>query len=129
MVPLLVFTALVLVAAIAVPIVSTLLGRTTHNPHKDIPYESGIMPTGGAHLRMGVPYYLVAIFFILFDVEVALLFPWAPAARALGWAGFLKAFVFLVFVFAGLVYIWLRGGLIWRHHLRTASKTTLSSQS
>lgn len=120
---LIVFSVMVLANAIGATAASYLLGRPRHSPVKDIPYESGITPTGEAHVRTAVPYYLVAIFFILFDVEVIYLFPWGAAMRDLSWPGLIKAFVFIIFVFAGLIYIWLRGGLIWRHRSSKASKT------
>jgi NADH-quinone oxidoreductase subunit A len=129
MLPFLVYSALIVAMAAIIIGLSTLLGRPNRNYHKDMPYESGIVPTGGGHVRMGVPYYLVAIFFIMFDVEILYLYPWAVAMYELSWAGFLKAFVFMVFVFAGLVYIWLRGGLIWRQVSRTVSETVSSSRS
>jgi NADH-quinone oxidoreductase subunit A len=125
--PFLVLTVLVFGNAVLVITLSTLLGRTTHNPHKDMPYESGMAPTGSARLRMSVPYYLVAIFFIMFDVELAFLWPWAYRMQELSWDGFLKALVFIVFLAAGLAYIWLRGGLKWRHHSSKASSKASSS--
>ena len=115
MLPLLVYGALVFGAGIVVIVLSTLLGKPRHSPHKDVPYESGIAPVGEAHIRQSVPYYLVAVFFILFDVDIIFLYPWAVRAYELSWGGFIKALVFILFLFAGLVYIWLRGGLIWRH--------------
>jgi NADH-quinone oxidoreductase subunit A len=98
---------------------SYIFGVPRHQRHKDMPYESGITPTGGAQVRMSIPYYLVAIFFLLFDVEVAFLFTWAVVAYDLGWVGFLKAMVFVGFLTAGLIYTWLRGGLEWRRHSKT----------
>jgi len=103
-----------------------LLGLPRHNKHKDQPYESGVVPTGGARLRMAVPYYLVAIFFLMFDVEIAFLYAYGMAIRELGWDGFLKMFIFIVFLIGGLAYIWLRGGLEWRHHSRKASSKATS---
>jgi NADH-quinone oxidoreductase subunit A len=120
---------LIVGAAAIVIVLSTLLGHPRHSKYKDTPYESGIAPTGDARLRTAVPYYLVAIFFIMFDVEVIFLYPWAVRLQELSWAGFAKALVFLIFVTAGLAYIWLRGGLAWRHLSRTASGRASSSRS
>lgn len=129
MVPFLVYGLLVLGMAVFVVAASALLGWPRRGRIKDQPYESGIPPTGDARARQALaPYYLVAIFFILFDVEIIFLYPWAVRMYELSWDGFVKAFVFLLFVFAGLVYIWLRGGLIWRHHSHRASGGTSSSR-
>jgi NADH-quinone oxidoreductase subunit A len=65
----------------------------------------------------------------MFDVEIIYLYPWAVQMYELSWSGFLKAFVFMVFVFAGLVYIWLRGGLTWRHLSNRVSDKPSSSRS
>lgn len=126
--PFLVYSLVVAaVAAVIIPL-STFLGRPRHSSHKDMPYESGIAPTGGAHIRTSIPYYLVAILFIMFDIEIIYLYPWAVRLYELSWAGFVKALIFLIFVFAGLAYVWLRGGLIWRHLIKTASGKPSSSR-
>lgn len=120
MTELLVMLAIVTTIAIGAIGVSYLFGVPRHQRHKDMPYESGITPTGTAQVRMSIPYYLVAIFFLLFDVEVAFLFAWAVVAYELGWVGFAKAFIFIAFLTGGLVYTWLRGGLEWRRLSKTA---------
>jgi NADH-quinone oxidoreductase subunit A len=117
----LVYTVLVIAMSLIIVGLSQFLGRATHNKHKDMPYESGMVPTGGARLRTSVPYYLVAIFFLMFDVEIAFLYAWGIALRELGWTGFLKAFIFILVLTGGFAYIWLRGGLEWHHHSRKAS--------
>jgi NADH-quinone oxidoreductase subunit A len=106
---------------------SRLLGKPTHSKIKDIPYESGIAPTGTANVRTSIPYYLVAIFFLMFDVEIAYLYAYGVSVRDLGWDGFLKAMIFIGFLAGGLVYIWLRGGLEWRRPSKTAPKNPSSS--
>jgi NADH-quinone oxidoreductase subunit A len=87
----------------------------THNPgtEKQRVYESGIIPTGQARLRYPVPFFMVAIFFLLFDVEGAYIFAWAVAARPLGWAGWFQIQFFIAMLLAGLAYIWVKGGLEW----------------
>ncbi len=117
----LVYTVFVIANAFVVIGLSYLLGWPSRNRTKNLPYESGIVPTGEAHVRTAVPYYLVAIAFILFDVEVLFLYTYGVAMYRLGWEGFFKALVFIFFVFAGLVYLWLRGGLMWRHLSSKAS--------
>lgn len=129
LIPLAVFVAAVFITAAGAVVVSALLGWSRRGKYKDLPYESGIPPTGDARIRMAVPYYLVAIMFILFDVEILILYPYAAAMRGLAWDGFAKALVFILFVFAGLVYVWLRGGLIWRHRSGPGSAKTSSSAS
>lgn len=89
------------------------LGQKTHSKTKHQPYESGILPTGTARLREPVPFYLVAIFFIVFDVEAIFIVSWAVAYDLLGWAGFFQISFFIVILFLGLVYLWRKGGLDW----------------
>jgi len=89
------------------------LGEKTHSDTKHQPYESGVLPTGTAHLREPVPFYLVAIFFIVFDVEAIFIVSWAVAYDLLGWGGFLQISFFIVILFLGLVYLWRKGGLDW----------------
>jgi len=89
------------------------LGQRTSGKIKNEPYESGISPTGEAHLGEPVPFYLVAIFFIVFDVEMVFVVSWAVAYDLLGWAGYLQITFFIVILFLGLVWLWKMGGLEW----------------
>ena len=89
------------------------LGEKKKNPEKLRPYESGIIPTGTARLRYPVPFYLVAIFFLIFDVEAAFIFSWAIAYEELGWSGWMQISFFIIVLIVGLVYIWNKGGLEW----------------
>lgn len=89
------------------------LGEKKNNPEKLRPYESGVIPTGSARLRYPVPFYLVAIFFLIFDVEGAYIFSWAIAYDRLGWSGWLQISFFIVVLLLGLAYIWKKGGLEW----------------
>lgn len=123
-----VFTLLIIANTAVVICLSYLLGWPRRSRVKNLPYESGIMPTGDAHVRTAVPYYLVAIAFILFDVEVLFLYAYGIVMYQLSWDGFAKAMIFLFFVFSGLVYIWLRGGLMWRHLSSKVSAKATSSQ-
>ncbi len=129
MIALLVNAAIVAFAMAAAFGMSWFLGRSTHSTHKDMPYESGMAPTGDARLRTGVPYYLVAIFFLMFDVEIAFLWAWGANLYELSWPGLLRAFVFIAFLTGGLAYIWLRGGLVWRRPTKTAPKIHSSSRN
>ena len=89
------------------------LGEKKENPEKSRPYECGVIPTGSARLRYPVPFYLVAIFFLIFDVEGAYIFTWAVAYEDLGWAGWLQMALFIVLLLVGLFYVWNKGGLDW----------------
>ena len=76
-------------------------------------YESGIIPTGSAWMQFDVKYYLVAMFFVIFDVEALFIFAWAVSLRETGWAGFVEALIFIVILLAALAYIWAMGALDW----------------
>lgn len=89
------------------------LGVKRESPEKSRPYECGIIPTGSARLRYPVPFYLVAIFFLIFDVEGAYIFTWAIAGERLGWAGWMQISFFIGLLLLGLAYIWRKGGLEW----------------
>ncbi len=89
------------------------LGAKRTSSAKEVPYESGVLPTGSARLAWPVPFYLVAIFFIVFDVESAFIFTWASAWDLLGIAGLTQITAFIVILAAGLLWLWLKGGLDW----------------
>src|SRR4026207_42121 len=90
--------------------ISQLLGPKVVTPEKLAPYECGVPPVGDARERQPVKFYLVAMVFLLFDIEVAFLYPWAMALRDLGWTGFLQIVTFMAILLAGHVYIWRKGG-------------------
>jgi NADH-quinone oxidoreductase subunit A len=98
--------------------VSVLLGPRNPTPEKLAPYECGMPPVGDARERHPVKFYLVAMIFLLFDIEVAFLYPWAMALRELRWAGFIQLVVFFAILLAGYVYVWRKGVLDWgrEHH-------------
>ena len=85
--------------------------KTSHS--KQVPYESGVVPSGSARLSWPIPFYLVAIFFIIFDVEASFIFAWAVAWETLGLSGLVQISVFIVILAAGLAWLWLKGGLDW----------------
>lgn len=89
------------------------LGVKNPTTEKLRPYESGVIPTGMAHLRYPVPFFLVATFFLIFDVEVAYLFSWAVAFERLGWAGWFQISLFVIVLLISLFYVWKKGGLEW----------------
>lgn len=89
------------------------LGHKTRSKTKQEPYESGVLPVDNARIKGPVPFYLVAIFFIVFDVEVIFVASWAVAYDRLGWSGFAHVCFFIFILFLGLVHIWKTGGLDW----------------
>ena len=89
------------------------LGTKFRNQAKDTPYECGIVPTGNARERFSVKFYLVAMLFILFDIEAVFLFPWAVVYRDLKWFGFIEMLVFIAILFAGYIWVWKKGALEW----------------
>jgi NADH-quinone oxidoreductase subunit A len=94
------------------------------------PYESGIRPTGTTMIRLPVQYYLVAMFFVIFDLEAVFLYTWAVAVPETGWLGFIEASIFVAVLLAALAYLWGVGALDWSaqfqrpavHHLSTRHK-------
>ena len=110
---LIIYGALVLVFIGLQLFIAFWLGEKKKNKEKLRAYESGVIPTGTARLRYPVPFYMVAIFFLIFDVEAAFIFSWAIAYEELGWAGWLQISFFIVVLILGLAYIWNKGGLEW----------------
>lgn len=93
------------------------LGQRSPGGEKARPYECGVVPTGSARLRFPVPFYLVAVFFLLFDVEGAFIFAWGIAFERLGWQGWFQITFFIAVLILGLGYVWRKGGLEWGRHL------------
>ena len=94
-------------------VLSNLLGPRKPTPEKMAPYECGMPPVGDARERQSVKFYLVAMIFLLFDIEVAFLYPWAMALRDLGWNGLVQVLLFMALLLAGYVYVWRKGALDW----------------
>ncbi|MGD0200303.1 MAG: NADH-quinone oxidoreductase subunit A [Bryobacteraceae bacterium] len=92
---------------------SALLGRRVRSRAKDMPYECGVPPQGSPHERFSVKFYLVAMVFILFDIETVFLYPWAVVYRELRFFAFVEMFVFVVLILSGFYYIWRKGALSW----------------
>lgn len=92
---------------------SFLLGKKIRGRVKDMPYECGIAPTGSARERFSVKFYLVAMVFILFDIEAIFLYPWVVVYRELKIFGFFEMLIFILLVLAGFFYIWKKGVLDW----------------
>jgi len=92
---------------------SWLLGGRAWGRAKEEPFESGVLGAGSTRLRLSAKFYLVAMFFVIFDLEAVFLFAWAISVRESGWPGFIEALVFISILVASLAYLWRIGGLEW----------------
>jgi NADH-quinone oxidoreductase subunit A len=111
--PLLLYFAVVLVLVAGMLGLSYLLGERHREKATGKPYESGIPPTGSGRLRFDVKFYLIAMFFVVFDLEAVFLFAWAIAFRDLGWLGYVEVVVFVGVLLVALIYLWRVGALDW----------------
>lgn len=111
--PVLIHLLVVAFVAGVLVLLSTAVGQKKSSVTKTMPYECGMVPIGDAREPLSVRFYLVAMIFILFDVEAIFLFPWAVVSKQLRWFGFVEMFLFLVVIFAGYVYAWKKGALDW----------------
>ena len=112
--PLALFFILIVGLVAALLGVSFVLGERHGQRRTAEPYESGIIPTGAARRQVPVQYYLVAVAFVVFDLEAAYIFAWVAAFRELGWAGYLEIVVFIAILLVALIYFWRIGALNWR---------------
>ena len=101
---------------------SNVLGPSRPTPEKSAPYECGMPAVGDARERQSVKFYLVAMIFLLFDIEIAFLYPWALAVRALRWTGFFQLIVFFLILVAGYVYVWRKGVFDWGNEKSDAAE-------
>lgn len=99
--------------AVGTIIASYYLGRRVNDPAKAMPYECGITPVGNARERFHTRFYLVAMLFIVFDIETVFLYPWAVVYKSLAMFGLIEMLVFIAILLAGLVYVWGKGALEW----------------
>ena len=111
--PILLFILVALVIGVAPVVLGALLGPNRPDAEKLSPYECGFEAFEDARMKFDVRYYLVAILFILFDLEIAFLFPWAVVINEIGFAGFAAMMVFLGILVVGFVYEWMKGALEW----------------
>lgn len=93
--------------------VSHLLGQRHHERATGSPYEAGILSEGSARVRLSARFYLVAVFFVVFDLEAVFIVAWAVAGRELGWTGYWEMFIFIMILIAALAYLWRLGALDW----------------
>ncbi|MCF6157014.1 MAG: NADH-quinone oxidoreductase subunit A [wastewater metagenome] len=111
--PILILLILAFGFAITNIVLSVLLGTQKPTPEKLTPYECGIDPVGSAHERFSVKFYLIAMLFVIFDIEVVFLYPWAVAFQSLKLFGFIEILIFVGIFLICYFYIWKRGGLEW----------------
>ncbi len=116
--PLTVYIVLVGVLVIAMLSMSFVLGQRHHDRATGSPYESGILSEGSARVRFSAKFYMIAMFFVIFDLEAVFLFAWAVAVRETGWAGYAEALLFIMVLLATLAYLWRVGALDWRQGSR-----------
>ncbi len=108
-----VYLAVVVLLVGFLMLVTHLSGERHFQSGTGIPYESGVPLTGSARLRFAADFYLIAMFFVIFDISAVFLFAWAVAARELGWPGYVAAVVFMIETVAGLAYLWKKGAFDW----------------
>lgn len=112
-IPVIIDLGLIVVVAGGILLLSYLLGQHKRTREKMMPYECGMTPTGDARHRISIRFYLVAMIFILFDVEVTFLYPWAVIFKELKLFGFIEMLLFIMIVAAGFAYLWKKGVLDW----------------
>ena len=120
--PVLMQAVLALVIAAALVTLSAVIGHRVKNRVKDMPYECGIKPTGDARERFSVKFYMVAMLFILFDIEAIFLYPWAVIYKQLKMFAFVEMFIFVLLILAGFFFIWKKGVLDWAYSDRELSE-------
>jgi NADH-quinone oxidoreductase subunit A len=111
--PLVVLFALAGLVVLALLLIAQTVGPKTFNPAKAQPFESGNPPKGDARIRFSVQFYLVAMLFLIFDLEVVFLYPWAIYFRHLGLFGLVQMAIFLGILTIGYIYVWKKGALDW----------------
>lgn len=121
--PFLLYAAGVLALVATMLLLARLLARHRSNAATDTPFESGVLPVGSAQLPFTVEFYLVAILFVIFDLETVFLIAWSVALFELGWAGFISAMIFILVLLVALVYALRCGVLDWGNKQRAPAKS------
>jgi NADH-quinone oxidoreductase subunit A len=109
----LVILLLAVIVAVFMIGASAILGPRRHNPLKDSPYESGLPPEGFIWQAFDVKYYIIALLFLLFDIECVFMYPWAVYFKQLGSFGLIEMFIFMFILLVGFIYVWKKGALEW----------------
>ncbi len=112
-IPILIILGVTVLNAVGMVVLSHVLNPRRPTPQKSMPYESGMIPLGDTRTRFSVKFYMVAISFIVFDLETIFLVPWAVQVRELGWGPFGAVLLFVAVLAVGLYYEWKKGGLEW----------------
>jgi len=112
-VPVLIMVIVAIGFAVFTLVASHFLGRRVYDPAKQLPYECGITPIGNARERFHARFYLVAMLFIVFDIEIVFLYPWAVVFKRLALFGLIEMGVFLLILILGFAYVWGKGALEW----------------
>jgi NADH-quinone oxidoreductase subunit A len=116
--PLLVYLALAVLTVVAMMVISYVLGQRHSDLATARPIESGMEPTGSARIRFHADFYLVGLFFVIFDIETMFIVTWAIAIRQAGWAGYVEILIFIAMLLLGLVYLWRSKALDWGENSR-----------
>lgn len=120
--PLAVYFGLVILLVITMLVLSWLLGQRRREAATNDPFESGVVPVGSSQMRISVEFYLIAIFFVIFDLETVFIFAWAIAFFELGWQGYVAMLVFVGILVLALIYEWRSGALEWGNKTRVGLK-------
>lgn len=108
-----VFFGMVLSVGVIMSLLPLLLSPSSPNPTKSVAYESGMPPIGEAQARYTIRYYVIAMLFVVFDIEAVFFYPWAVAFNAIGWYGLVEMVLFIVLLFVAYIYAWRKGALDW----------------
>ncbi|MBI4621302.1 MAG: NADH-quinone oxidoreductase subunit A [Desulfobacterales bacterium] len=111
--PIFAFLVIAILFAVVTIALSSIIGTKKPIPQKMMPYECGVDPIGSARRRFSVKFYIIAMLFIIFDIEAVFLYPWAVIFKDMGTFGFIEMGVFIVILFVGLIYAWKKGALEW----------------
>lgn len=118
----------VLILLAGMLVISYLLGERHKDHATDEPYEAGMPITGPARQRLTAKFYLVAMFFLIFDLEAVFIISWALAARSLGWAGYIEIVIFIGVLLSALVYLWRLGALDWGSRIPDVKKRSKDAE-
>lgn len=126
--PLLVYFGMAVATIAGMMVASHVLGQRHHDRTTHRPYESGMEPTGSARLRYPADFYLVGLFFVIFDLETMFIITWAIAIRQTGWAGFAEIGIFLAVLLICLGYLWRGNALDWVTKLRPINRASMEGR-
>ena len=111
--PILIFAVIAAVFGLGQLVIGSLLRPSHAYRDKLLPYESGVQPFSDARIPFPMRYYVIAMLFVIFDIEAVFLYPWAMALRDLGWGGFVQVLLFMGLLLFGYIYVWRKGALDW----------------